>query len=192
MNKIFLILIGLLIFFIGISFVSAGEDTHFEIEKDSSGYSSIVTLKDSNNNPVPKVKFSIKITKPNGSVRTMPTKTLNKTGQNIFFLGSTKGNYVISVEFNGNDKYNPSSLTKTITVTSGSGGNSIYNYYDNHNYGDSVKMDEYIYMTTIGMRISTMTLVLLMGKVIDGKEKCKHCLINYYNNIGNHCIDCML
>lgn len=145
MNKIFLILICLLIFFIGISFVSAGEDTHFEIEKDSSGYSSIVTLKDSHNNPVPKVKFSIKITKPNGSVRTLPTKTLNKTGQNIFFLGSTKGNYLISVEFKGNDKYNPSSLTKTITVTSGSGGNSIYNYYDNHNYGDSVKMDEYIY-----------------------------------------------
>jgi len=144
MNKIFLIFIGLLIFFIAISFVSAGEDTHFEIEKDSSGYSSIVTLKDSNNNPVPKVKFSIKITKPNGSVRTMPTKTLNKTGQNIFFLGSTKGDYVISVEFKGNSNYNPSKLTKTITVTAGKGGNSALDYFENGNYGLNQKKDDYI------------------------------------------------
>lgn len=75
----------------------------------------------------------------------MPTKSLNKTGQNIFFLGTNKGNYVINVEFKGNNNYNPSSLTKTISVTSGSGGNSIYNYYDHNNYGDNVRMDEYIY-----------------------------------------------
>lgn len=144
MNKIFLIILCVFIFVLGMSFVSAKEDTHFEIEKDSSGYSSIITLKDSNNNPVPKVKFNIKITKPNGSFRTL-TKTLNKTGQNIFFLGTVKGDYVVSVEFKGNNNYNPSSLTKTISVTSGRGGNSIYNYYDNHNYGDNVKMDDYIY-----------------------------------------------
>ncbi|MBR0372230.1 MAG: hypothetical protein IJH63_16225 [Methanobrevibacter sp.] len=126
------------------SFVSAKEDTHFEIEKDSSGYSSIVTLKDSNNNPVPKVKFSIKITKPNGNTRTLSNKKLNSTGQNIFFLGSTKGDYVISVEFKGNSNYNPSKLTKTITVTAGKGGNSALDYFENGNYGLNQKKDDYI------------------------------------------------
>lgn len=145
MNKIFLIFLCLLIFLVGMTFVSAKEDTHFEIEKDSSGYSSIISLKDSNNNPVPNVKFSIKITKPNGSVRDLHAKPLNKTGQNIFFLGTNKGDYVISVEFKGNNNYNPSSLTKTISVTAGSGGNSIYDYYDRHNYGDNVRMDDHIY-----------------------------------------------
>ena len=146
MKKIFLIFLCLFVFLVGMTFVSAKEDTHFEIEKDSSGYSSIVSLKDSNNNPVPNVKFSIKITKPNGSVRNLHTKSLNKQGQNIFFLGSNKGNYVISVEFKGNNNYNPSSLTKTISVTAGSGNaNSIYDYYDHHNYGENVRMDDYIY-----------------------------------------------
>ncbi len=145
MKKIFLVFLCLFVFLVGMGFVSAKEDTHFEIEKDSSGYSSIVSLKDSNNNPVPNVKFSIKITKPNGSVRDLHTKSLNKKGQNIFFLGSNKGNYVISVEFKGNNNYNPSSLTKTISVTSGSGSNSIYDYYDHNNYGDNVRMDDYIY-----------------------------------------------
>lgn len=126
------------------SFVSAKEDTHFEIEKDSSGYSSIVTLKDSNNNPVPKVKFSIKITKPNGNTRSLSNKKLNSTGQNIFFLGSTKGDYVISVEFKGNSNYNPSKLTKTITVTAGKGGNSALDYFENGNYGLNQKKDDYI------------------------------------------------
>lgn len=144
MNKIILIILCLLIFIIGMSFVSAKEDTHFEIEKDSSGYSSIITLKDSNNNPVPKVKFSIKITKPNGSTRTLPNKKLNSTGQNIFFLGSTKGNYVITVEFKGNSNYNPTKLTKTITVTSGKGGNSALDYFENGNYGLNQKKDDYI------------------------------------------------
>ena len=92
MRNIFLILIVLCIFIFGMSFVSAKEDAHFEIDKDQSGYSAIITLKDSSNNPIPKVKFSISITKPNGAVRTLPTKTLNKTGQNIFFLGTTNGN----------------------------------------------------------------------------------------------------
>ena len=145
MRNVFLIVLVLTVFLLGMSFVSAKEDAHFEIDKDSSGYSAIITLKDSSNNPIPKVKFSISITKPNGAVRTLPTKTLNKTGQNIFFFGSTNGNYVINVNFNGNDKYNPCSLTKTITVTASKGSNSPYYYYDNHNYGDSLKMDEYIY-----------------------------------------------
>lgn len=144
MNKIILIIFCLFIFLVGMSFVSAKEDTHFEIEKDSSGYSSLISLKDSSNNPIPKQKFKITITKPNGSHKTL-SKTLNQTGQNIFFLGTVKGNYVVSVEFRGNDNYNPSSLTKTISVTAGRGGNSIYDYYDHNNYGDSVKMDEYIY-----------------------------------------------
>ena len=144
MRNIFLILIVLCIFIFGMSFVSAKEDAHFEIDKDQSGYSVIITLKDSSNNPIPKVKFSISITKPNGAVRTLPTKTLNKTGQNIFFLGTTNGNYVITVNFKGNDKYNPCSLTKTITVSKAK-SNSPYSYYDNHNYGDSLRMDEYIY-----------------------------------------------
>lgn len=144
MRNIFLILIVLCIFIFGMSFVSAKEDAHFEIDKDQSGYSAIITLKDSSNNPIPKVKFSISITKPNGAVRTLPTKTLNKTGQNIFFLGTTNGNYVITVNFKGNDKYNPCSLTKTITVSKAK-SNSPYSYYDDHNYGDSLRMDEYIY-----------------------------------------------
>ncbi len=144
MNKIILIILCLFIFIIGMSFVSAKEDTHFEIEKDSSGYSSIVTLKDSNNNPVPKVKFSIKITKPNGNTRSLSNKKLNSTGQNIFFLGSTKGDYVISVEFKGNSNYNPSKLTKTITVTAGKGGNSALDYFENGNYGLNQKKDDYI------------------------------------------------
>ena len=144
MRNIFLILIVLCIFIFGMSFVSAKEDAHFEIDKDPSGYSAIITLKDSSNNPIPKVKFSISITKPNGAVRTLPTKTLNNTGQNIFFLGTTNGNYVITVNFKGNDKYNPCSLTKTITVSKAK-SNSPYSYYDNHNYGDSLRMDEYIY-----------------------------------------------
>lgn len=144
MNKIILIILCLLIFIIGMSFVSAKEDTHFEIEKDSSGYSSIITLKDSNNNPVPKVKFSIKITKPNGSTRTLSDKKLNSTGQNIFFLGSAKGDYVITVEFKGNSNYNPTKLTKTITVTSGKGGNSALDYFENGNYGLNQKKDDYI------------------------------------------------
>lgn len=145
MKKIFLILFCLSVFIVGMSFVSAKEDTHFEIEKDPSGFSSVISLKDSNNNPVPNVKFSIKITKPNGNVRNIGTKTLNKTGQNIFYLGSNNGDYVITVEFKGNNNYNPSSLTKTISVTSGKGGDSMYDYYDHHNYGDSQKMDDYIY-----------------------------------------------
>ena len=146
MKKIFLIILCLSLFLVCMSFVSAKEDTHFEIEKDSSGYSSIVSLKDSNNNPVPNVKFSIKITKPNGSVKKLSTKSLNKTGQNIFFLGTNKGNYAIHVEFKGNNNYNPTSLTKTISVTAGSGNtNSIYDYYDHHNYGENVRMDDYIY-----------------------------------------------
>ena len=146
MKKIFLIILCLSLFLVGMNFVSAKEDTHFEIEKDSSGYSSIVSLKDSNNNPVPNVKFSIKITKPNGSVKKLSTKSLNKTGQNIFFLGTNKGNYAIHVEFKGNNNYNPTSLTKTISVTAGSGNtNSIYDYYDHHNYGENVRMDDYIY-----------------------------------------------
>lgn len=146
MKKIFLIILCLSLFLVGMNFVSAKEDTHFEIEKDSSGYSSIVSLKDSNNNPVPNVKFSIKITKPNGSVKKLSTKSLNKTGQNIFFLGTNKGNYAIHVEFKGNNNYNPISLTKTISVTAGSGNtNSIYDYYDHHNYGENVRMDDYIY-----------------------------------------------
>ncbi len=144
MNKIFLLFLCLLIFIVGMSFVSAKEDTHFEIEKDSSGYSAIISLKDSNNNPVPNVKFSIKITKPNGSVRNMPSKSLNKNGQNTFYLGSNKGDYTVHVEFKGNNKYNPSSLTRTISVN-GMSGNSMYDYYDHHNYGDSVVMDEYMY-----------------------------------------------
>ena len=144
MNKIILIILCLLIFIIGMSFVSAKEDTHFEIEKDHSGYSSIITLKDSNNNPVPKVKFSIKITKPNGSTRTLSDKKLNSTGQNIFFLGSAKGDYVITVEFKGNSNYNPTKLTKTITVTSGKGGNSALDYFENGNYGLNQKKDDYI------------------------------------------------
>ena len=49
MKKIFLLFLCLLIFIVGMSFVSAKEDTHFEIEKDSSGYSAIISLKDSNN-----------------------------------------------------------------------------------------------------------------------------------------------
>lgn len=146
MKKIILIFLCLLVFLVGMSFVSAKEDTHFEIEKDSSGYSAIVTLKDSNNNPIPNAKFTIKITKPNGAVRNMGTKSLNKSGQNIFFLGSTKGDYVLHVEFKGNSNYNPCSFTKTISMTSGNNNRgSIYNYYDNHNYGDSLRMDEYIY-----------------------------------------------
>ena len=144
MNKIFLIILCLFVFLIGMSFVSAKEDTHFEVEKDSSGYSSVITLKDSNNNPIPNAKFSIKITKPNGSTRTLTKKTLNKNGQNFFYLGPAKGDYVISVEFKGNDKYNPSKLTKTISVTSGRGGNPAYGYFDNGNYGLDQKMDDYI------------------------------------------------
>lgn len=145
MKRILFILLIIVLFVMSISLVSAKEDTHFEIEKDSSGYSSIITLKDSNNNPVPNVKFSISITKPNGYVRNLPTKSLNRTGQNIFFLGSTNGDYIITVLFKGNDQYNPCSLTKVITVSASRGGNSIYGYYDSHSYGDSVQMDDYIY-----------------------------------------------
>ncbi len=144
MKKIFLLFLCLLIFIVGMSFVSAKEDTHFEIEKHPSGYSAIISLKDSSNNPVPNVKFSIKITKPNGSVRNMPSKSLNKNGQNTFYLGTNGGDYKIHVEFKGNNKYNPASLTKAISVN-GKGGNSMYDYYDHHNYGDSVVMDDYMY-----------------------------------------------
>ena len=143
MNKIFLLFLCLVVFLVGMSFVSAKEDTHFVIEKDPSGYSAIVSLRDSNNNPVPHVKFSIKITKPNGSVRSMPSKSLNKTGQNIFFLGTNRGDYTIHVVFKGNNNYNPSALTAVVTVNGRGGTDSIY-YYDSHNYGDSVVMDEYI------------------------------------------------
>ena len=117
MRNIFLISIVLFIFIFGMSFVSAKEDTHFEIDKDQSGYSAIITLKDSSNNPIPKVKFSISITKPNGAVRTLPTKTLNKTGQNIFFLGTTNGNYVITVNFKGNDVVYTYDLSSINNVT---------------------------------------------------------------------------
>ena len=143
MNKIFLLLICLAVFLVGMSFVSAKEDTHFVIEKDPSGYSAIISLRDSNNNPVPHVKFSIKITKPNGSVRKMPSKSLNKTGQNIFFLGTNRGDYTIHVVFKGNNNYNPSSLTAVVTVNGRGGTDAVY-YYDSHNYGDSVVMDEYM------------------------------------------------
>ena len=145
MKRIFLIIMVLAIFFAAMSFVSAKEDTHFIIQKDSSGHSAIISLRDSNNNPVSNVKFSIKITKPNGSIRNMPSKPLNRTGQNIFFLGTVNGDYVVHVEFKGNSNYNPASLTQGITVNGRGGGNSIYNYYDSHNYGDSLRMDEYIY-----------------------------------------------
>lgn len=57
-----------------------------------------------------------------------PQKHLTNLVKIYFSWVQINGNYTISVEFVGNDKYNPSSLTKTITVTSKCSGNSIYNY----------------------------------------------------------------
>ena len=144
MKRIFPILLIILIFFLCLSFASAKEDTHFEIEKDPSGYSAVITLKDSSNNPISNQKFSIDIKKPNGYIKTYPTKKTNKHGQCSFFLGSNKGEYIITVSYKGNDKYNPCDLVKSIKVTKGSKG-SAENYYQNHNYGDNVVMDDYIY-----------------------------------------------
>ena len=144
MKRIFLILMIAVLFVLSMSLVSAKEDAHFEVEKDSSGFSAIVTLKDSSGNPIPGQKFKINITKPNGSLRQLPVKTLNKTGQNIFYLGSVNGNYVVSLFFKGNEQYNPCWTAKTVYVSASRGGNSMDSYYDSHDYGDSVVMDDYM------------------------------------------------
>ena len=60
-------------------------------------------------------------------------------------MAGSKKNSINNTNFKGNDNYNPATLTKTITVTAGSGSSSAYSYYDSHSYGDSLRMDEYIY-----------------------------------------------
>ena len=99
MRNVFLIVLVLTVFLLGMSFVSAKEDAHFEIDKDSSGYSAVITLKDSSNNPIPKVKFSISITKPNGAVRTYYVtikKNLSGIDATVVNAGYTVNNAYIS------------------------------------------------------------------------------------------------
>ena len=142
MKKLLLIFFALFVFLVGISFVSAKEETHIEIEQISA-YSVKIVLNDPSNNPIPAKKVNIKITKPNGYVKVLNNKKLNSKGTISYFLGSTKGQYVVSVHFEGDSKYGPSELTKTFNLK-GSSGKSMENYYQNHNYGTNGKMDDYM------------------------------------------------
>lgn len=142
MKKIFFILIIGLMFLLTLSFVSAKEDTHIEI-KQISDYSVDIILKDSSNNPIPGKKIEINITKPNGYIKELHNQKLKPNGKISYFLGPVGGKYVITVYFPGDSNYNPCKLTKVIYI--GGSGSSSDSYYDSHNYGDSVSMDDYIY-----------------------------------------------
>lgn len=54
------------------------------------------------------------------------------------------GQYKVEVKYTGNSKYNSKTVTKTVTVSS-DGSLDPYTYYDHHNYGDNLRIDEYIY-----------------------------------------------
>ena len=139
-TKILLISI-LLVFIFAISAVSAKEATHINLESDSFGSCVIVTLKDSNNNPIPSEFFDINITKNGKLIKKFKSQKTNKTGKNEFYLGN--GEFKVDVIFKGNDKYSPSKTSKSFTIHK-TDGKSMYYYYDENNYGDSLDMDEYI------------------------------------------------
>ena len=143
MKKIFFVVVIGLVFLLSISFVSAKEDTHIEIEQISD-YSVSIILKDSSNNPIPNKNIEVNITKPNGYVKILHDQKLKQNGVISYFLGSGGGEYIVSIYFKGDSNYNPCKFTKVIYIR-GSGGSSPYDYYDSHNYGDNVYMDDYIY-----------------------------------------------
>ena len=142
MKKIVLILAIVALFLLSMSFVSAKEDTHFDIDTQSYQYGVTFTLLDSNNNPIPHKHYNIEITKPNGAVRHLKNKVLDSKGQAQYFLG-TNGDFIVTIEFRGNDQYNPTRISKLIKISK-NGGASMYDYYTTHNYGDSVTMDDYM------------------------------------------------
>lgn len=53
------------------------------------------------------------------------------------------GRYTVDVKYDGDSKHNGATISKTVTVAS-DGSSDPYNYYDSHNYGDSVLYDDYI------------------------------------------------
>lgn len=53
------------------------------------------------------------------------------------------GKYNVKVKFFGDSKYKSSKKTKDITLKSSNF--DAYNYYDNHNWGENSKADEYIF-----------------------------------------------
>ncbi|MCR5026939.1 MAG: hypothetical protein K6A34_05825 [Methanobrevibacter sp.] len=142
MKKLLFVLLAIFVFLVALSFVSAKEETHFEIEQISA-YAVKIVLKDSSNNPIPGKSINVKITKPNGYVKVLNNKKLTSKGTISYFLGSNKGEYVVSVQFKGDSKYAPSELTKSFNLK-GSSGKSMENYYQNHNYGTNGKMDDYM------------------------------------------------
>lgn len=142
MKKLLFCLVVLSIALVGLSFVSAKEETHIEIEQISD-YSVKIVLKDSSNNPISNKKININITKPNGFIKILPNKLLNRNGEIKYFLGSNKGEFKVSVYFKGDSNYYPSQLTKTFNLK-GASGKSMANYYENNNYGTNGKADDYI------------------------------------------------
>lgn len=54
------------------------------------------------------------------------------------------GKYKVEVKFDGDSKHKGAKLTKTVTIAS-DGSSNPYIYYENHNYGDSIIYDDYIY-----------------------------------------------
>lgn len=53
------------------------------------------------------------------------------------------GKYKVKVKFDGDSKYKSAKKTKSVTVKSES--IDPYTYYDNHNWGENSKVDEYIF-----------------------------------------------
>ncbi len=142
MKKILFILLIAILFMLSLSFASAKEDTHIEMEKSTPSAVKIM-LKDSSGNPVPGEKFHINITKPNGYTKVVKN-SFNSKGECEYFLGLSSGQYRVSVIYKGSSKYNPCELADFFSVT-GKSTDSTDNYYDHHNYGENSKMDDYIY-----------------------------------------------
>lgn len=141
MKKV-LCLCFILVLVIGMSSVNARENTRIDLKIDSFGYCVIVTLLDSSNNTIANEHFDLNITKESGHVRQFHNQKLNKTGQDEFYLGN--GEFKVDAKFEGNEKYSPSNVSRNFSIHK-SDGNSIYDYYQYHDYGESVKMDDYMY-----------------------------------------------
>ena len=142
MKKIIIFGIMLLFLLLCVSCVSAKQSTQIDLKTNSFGYCCVATLKDSNGKPIPNQFIDIIIEKDNGHSKKITKKRLDQSGKGEFYLGN--GEFTVKVTYNGNSKYESTKTSKHFSIHK-SDGKSDYYYYDDHNWGDNLRMDEYIY-----------------------------------------------
>ena len=103
------------------------------------GYIVIKLIDSKNRTELAHGRIYYKITDKNGNYFWKKESFHNKVSIKV-----PNGKYKVKVKYYGDDNHKSAKSTKTVTVDT-DGSLNPYTYYENHNYGNNLLYDEYIY-----------------------------------------------